>query len=189
MYNEQKSAQIAAWFLAQAGGAMAHLKLMKLMYLADREAMRTSGFPMTGDRFVSMPHGPVLSNTLSHINDEAFSSDGGWDSWISDKANHEVGLLRPISAEALDQLSRADLSVLEAIWRKFGHMHKYTIRDYTHDPRNCPEWQDPNGSSNPIAYKTVFEALGFNSAQSAHMEAEIEAQNAIAQALAAPLPA
>jgi len=168
---------------------MSHLKLMKLMYLADREAMRTSGFPMTGDRFVSMPHGPVLSNTLSHINDEALSSDGGWDSWISDKANHEVGLLRPISADALDQLSRADLGVLDTIWHQFGHMHKYVIRDYTHDSRNCPEWKDPNGSSSPIAYKTVFEALGFDSAQAVQMEAEIEAQNAIAKALAAPLPA
>ena len=36
---------------------MPHLKLMKLMYLADREAVRTCGFPITGDRFVSMPQG------------------------------------------------------------------------------------------------------------------------------------
>lgn len=189
MYNERKSAQIAAWFIAQAGGTMPHLKLMKLMYLADREAMRSCGFPMTGDRFVSMPNGPVLSNTLSHINDDAFSVDGGWDTWISDKANYEVALLREATPQALDHLSRADLAVLESVWGQFGHMGKYQIRDYTHNPRNCPEWKDPNGSSNPIAYKTVFEALGFDQEQAALMGAEIEAQHTIAKALAAPIAA
>lgn len=187
MFNEQKAAQIAAWFLAQAGGAMPHLKLMKLMYLADREAMRSHGFPMTGDHFVSMPHGPVLSNTLSHIDDEAPSAPDGWDSWISDKANYEVALVREASLEALDYLSRADLQVLAAIWGKFGHMSKYQIRDYTHNPLNCPEWKDPKGSSHPIHYQTVFEALGFSPEMAASMAAEIQAQQIIANALHAPL--
>jgi uncharacterized phage-associated protein len=185
MYNEQKAAQIAAWFIAQEGASMPHLKLMKLMYLADRESMLQFGFPMTGDRFVSLKHGPVLSLTLSHLDDEAPSAPNGWDSWISDKANHEVALVRPATPEALDHLSRADLQVVAAIWAKFGHMKKYQIRDYTHDPRNCPEWKDPNGSMLPIAYRTVFEALGFNHDDAASMEAEIEAQSHIAQALAA----
>ena len=168
---------------------MPHLKLMKLMYLADREAMRTGGFPMTGDRFVSMPHGPVLVNTLNHINDDSFSVPGGWDDWIGDKANYEVALIRQATTETLDRLSRADLQVLSAVWCQFGHMTKYQIRDYTHDPRNCPEWKDPNGSSNPIAYNTVFEALGFQSDLATSMAAEIEAQNTIARELAEPIAA
>ena len=187
MFNEQKAAQIAAWFLAQAGGTMPHLKLMKLMYLADRDAMAEYGFPMTGDHFVSMPHGPVLSNTLSHINDEATSSVDGWDSWISDKANHEVGLLRSVGSDALDYLSRADLNVLNATWNKFGHMSKYQIRDYTHDAKNCPEWKNPHGSSYPIHYKTVFLALGFPDNLAESMAAEIQAQDMIADALRTPL--
>lgn len=184
MYNEQKSAQIAAWFISKAGGVMPHLKLMKLMYLADRESMRLTGFPMTGDRFVSMPHGPVLVNTLNHINDDAFSSVDGWDTWIGDKANYEVALLRDATPETLDHLSKADLDVITGIWSKFGHMGKYQIRDYTHDPKNCPEWKDPKGSSHPIQYKTVFEALGFTPDVAAVMGAEIEAQNNIDDALA-----
>ena len=74
MFNEQKTAQIAAWFISQGGGSMPHLKLMKLMYLAERESMSRHGFTMTGDYFVSMPHGPVLSLTLNHINDAVPSS-------------------------------------------------------------------------------------------------------------------
>lgn len=183
MYDEQKAAQIAAWFLNRAGGSMPHLKLMKLMYLAERESMRTSGFPMTGDRFVSMTHGPVLSCTLSHIRDEAPSAPEGWDSWISDLADHKVGLVRQVHHDVLDRLSRANVAVLEEIWAKFGHMGKYEIRDYTHDPKNCPEWRDPNGSSFPIHYRTVFMALGHDHETAVELANEVESQHRISKDL------
>ena len=79
------------------------------------------------------------------------------------------------------------MGVLAAIWAKFGHMTKYQIRDYTHDSRNCPEWRDPKGSSYPIHYKTIFEALGFDAELAVTMAAEIQAQDTIAKALHAPL--
>lgn len=184
MFNEQKTAQIAAWFLSQEGGAMPHLKLMKLMYLADREAMAEHGFPMTGDRFVAMPHGPVLSLTLNHINDAAPSTPNGWDDWISDKAGYVVALARDVNNEALDELSKADLGVLEGVWKKFGWMSKYQIRDFTHNPENCPEWKDPDGSSFPIQYEAVFEALGFPPDVAQSMSAAIRSQDLIDKSLA-----
>ena len=39
---------------------MAYIKLIKLMYLADRRCLIETGFPITGDRMVSMPKGPEL---------------------------------------------------------------------------------------------------------------------------------
>lgn len=185
MFNEQKAAQIAAWFLSRQEGRMPHLKLMKLMYLADRQAMLTHGFPMTGDRFVAMPHGPVLSLTLSHINDEAPSSVGGWDSWISDKADFVVALARETpTREDLDELSDADLAVMADIWSRFGHMTKYQIRDYTHDPANCPEWTDPKGSSNPIPFKTVFLRHGFAESEADAMARRISEHHKVQYSLA-----
>ena len=38
-FNERKAAQMAAFFLHQGGGKLEVLKLMKLLYLADRQAM------------------------------------------------------------------------------------------------------------------------------------------------------
>ena len=65
MFNEQKVAQMAAFFLNQTSEKqMSRLKLMKLLYLAERESVRYSGFSMSDDKFLSMPHGPVLSMTL-----------------------------------------------------------------------------------------------------------------------------
>ena len=184
MFNEQKAAQIAAWFIASQGGTMPHLKLIKLMYLAERASLQTHGYLMTGDRFVAMPHGPVLSLTLDHINDGVRSAQDGWDSWISDKANHTVGLVREVNREALDELSDADLNILAATWKKFGWMSKFEIRDYTHDPKNCPEWHDPDGSSNPIGYGDVLRALGFSGEAAEELENNIREQSRIHRALA-----
>ena len=85
MYSERKAAQVAAWFLREAGGRLSHLKLIKLMYLADRQAMADTGYPITFDRVVAMPHGPVLSMTLNLINGDIESRDDGWEAWIGDR--------------------------------------------------------------------------------------------------------
>lgn len=184
MFNEFKAAQIAAWFLSQENGTMPHLKLMKLMYLAERQSMAEHGFPMTGDRFVAMPHGPVLSMTLNHINDEAPSSPDGWDTWISDKANYVVALNKEVTRDALDELSDADLAVLAVVWKEYGWMSKYKIRDFTHDRTKFPEWEDPHGSSMAIRFETVYEALGHSPEVAACMAAEISAQHKISKELA-----
>jgi len=49
---------------------MSYLKLIKLLYIIDREALLRWGRPLTGDRYVSMDHGPVLSQTLNLITEE-----------------------------------------------------------------------------------------------------------------------
>jgi uncharacterized phage-associated protein len=185
VFQEQKAAQVAAYFLSKEGGRMAHLKLMKLMYLAEREAMRRHGFPMTGDRFVSMPHGPVLTMALNHIDGDVESSPDGWDSWVSDKANHCVEVIRRVDRDALDELSDVDLEVLEHVWQSFGHMNKWQLRDFTHDPENCPEWRDPNGSSLPITYAKVLRAVGYGAKEAAELAAEIDAQDRMSRLLSA----
>ena len=100
MFNERKVAQMAAFFLVQPPERrMSHLKLMKLLYLSDREAMREFGWPISGDRLVSMlhgRHGPVLSQTLNLMDGNVESMKGGWEDLVSDKKDHELSLRRPI---------------------------------------------------------------------------------------------
>lgn len=177
MFNDRKVAQMAAFLLSQGGVRMAHLKLMKLLYLADREAMAQYGAPISGDRIVAMPHGPVLSMTLNLMDGDVESSPDGWDSLISDKENHELSLKRAVTRDDLDELSQADIDVLAAVWKQFGHMDKWAIRDYTHD--HCPEWTDPNGSSNPIPYANVFRALGQPENVAMELGARIEAERSL----------
>ena len=178
MFNERKAAQVAAWFLLQQGRRMPHLKLIKLMYLADRESMAECGFPITGDQVVAMPHGPVLSMTLNFINGDVESGEDGWEAWISDREDHEVAVRdRPHGREVLDELSVSDVDIMKKVWKRFGKMTKWEIRDYSH--QHCPEWEDPQGSSRPIPYQRIFEALGRSPEEAVKLSEHIEEQHQI----------
>lgn len=177
MFSERRAAQMAACLLSLEKGQMNYLKLMKLLYLADRESMKRHGHPISGDRYVSMDHGPVLSQAFNLIKGAVKFAQRGWNHWIADRADYEVSLKRKVSREALDELSAANLEVLDGIHAKFGKMDQWKLVDYTH--RYCPEWKDPNGSSAPISYGTIFKALGHTPAEARKLGAHVEQQRRI----------
>jgi uncharacterized phage-associated protein len=183
--NERKVTQMAAYFLHKRGGRMSHLKLMKLLYLADRESLRLYGLSMSGDCLVSMPHGPVLSMTLNLMDGDVEStSPDGWESLISSKDNHELSLIKSeLQIDRLDELSKADTGVLESIWSQFGKLSRWEIRDYTH--QHCPEWEDPHGSSAPIRFEKLFQVLGHPADESERLAAHIYEQQHIDELFAA----
>lgn len=160
MFAEERVAQMAAYLLQQQRGHMPYLKLMKLLYLADREAMGRFGESISGDHMVSMPHGPVLSQTLDLIKGYApVVAEQGWNYWIAGEANYEVSLKQAhAERDDFDELSDVDIEILNKVWGQFGHMKPFDIVQYTHD--HCAEWIDPQGSSFPIKPEAVFCALG-----------------------------
>jgi uncharacterized phage-associated protein len=167
LFNEKKAAQVAAFFLIRAKTGLSILKLMKLMYLAERRSFESYGEGLVGDRLVSMPHGPVLSITHNYMNGELTSTPGGWDSWIADRAEHALSLndaKRACSVDDLLELSDADIQVLDATWQQFGTLTGWELREYTH--AHCPEWQDPDGSMIPMKPEDLFSALNFSAEQS-----------------------
>lgn len=177
MFDERKVAQVAAYFLHKRGGQMSHLKLMKLLYLADRESMGVYGQPISEDRMVSMPHGPVLSQTYDLMLGSTPSSPEGWESLIADIQDHQVKLRRPVQPDELGRLSDADIDILDRIWDQFGHMTRWQIRDYTHD--HCPEWEDPKGSSKPLNPAKVFQALGRSPEEAKELAADLQAKRRV----------
>lgn len=156
-FNVRKAAQVAAFFAIQERGEINILKLIKLIYMADRKFMERYDVPILHDQLVSMPHGPV--NSLTYDYASGTEEDDEWDEFLVDRARHMIGIARPELCEAdLDELSRAELGVLSEVWRELGHMDRYQIRDHTHDV--CREWENPHGSSHPIPYSRVFKYLG-----------------------------
>ena len=156
-FNVRKAAQVSAFFAREEKGSINVLKLVKLVYLANRAAMEKFDFPLFNDNLVSMDHGPVNSLTYDYINGARLERDG-WDEFLTGRAGYAVGLVNPsLSIDDLDELSVAELEVLDETWKNFGHLDKWSIRDYTH--RNCPEWEDPDSSSEPIPYARVFKFL------------------------------
>ncbi|AWF33093.1 hypothetical protein CSC19_1754 [Enterobacter hormaechei] len=58
--------------------------------------------------------------------------------------------------EVFDELSRADVRILDEIYAQYGHMNRYELRDMTHLRDVCPEWHDPRGSRTPIDVREIF---------------------------------
>jgi len=160
-FNTRKAAQVAAFFCEKQGGDIPVLKLVKLIYLADRHFMSECGFPITNDQHVSMQHGPVNSITYDLIGGGV--EVGDWSDLISDREGHVVGLARDLTDDDKDELSDAELDALEAVWNDFGSMTKYAIRDWTH--KNCTEWEDTNGSSIPIPLERTLRFLDVDEAE------------------------
>jgi uncharacterized phage-associated protein len=179
LFNEKKAAQAAAFFLFRAGQPLSVLKLMKLLYLAERRSFERFGEPIIGDRLVSMDHGPVLSHTLNHMNGQLPSSEGGWEFWIADREGHDLWLRDPEALkspeEDLLELSDADLEVLDETWRQFGRMDQWELRDYAH--KHCPEWKDPEGSMIPMQPEELFDALKFTPEQREVIMARLRAED------------
>lgn len=165
LFNEKRTAQAAAFMLHRAGGRLPLLKLMKLLYLAERESLRVFGEPISGDKLVSMPMGPVLSVTYNLMNGGIPSIQGGWETWIEDRAGHDLGLRDPSMIRSpekdLLELSDGDLEILDRVWRQYGHKDKFALVEHTHNG-GCPEWEDPMGSSHPIPLERLFRELGYS---------------------------
>lgn len=176
MFTGEKTAQMAAYFMDKEEKRQIEiLKLIKLLYLADRESTDRYGEPISYDKMVAMDHGPVLSRTLDLINGFVSDDDGAqWDAWISDRRSHSVALRRSAAREHLDQLSDADIEVLSAIWKRFGQLSKWQIRDYTHD--HLSEWSKPEGTSHPISEYRLLRALGRSEREARETAAVIREQ-------------
>ncbi len=134
------------------------MKLVKLLYLADRQVLVQWGRPISFDWYFSLPHGPVLSFTLDCINAQRDPENPGyWHRFISERQGHDVRLIGEVQA---DQLSEAEEAALDAVFKKFGFMDQFQLRDWCHE--HLPEWRDPHGSRLPIDIGDILRAEGYN---------------------------
>lgn len=159
MYSEKRTTEMAAYLLSKGGNKMPYIKLLKLLYLAERQAMARWGESISGDHFVSMPHGPVLSQTYDLI--KGIAGDSYWSQLIKDEANYEVSLSDKFQESKIEELSIAELKILDETYEKYGSFTWKEIVQFTH--ANCSEWEDPHGSSYPIKPESIFRAMGKSS--------------------------
>ena len=150
-FDEIKATEAAAQLLALRGGTMHFLKLLKLLYIADRRALQRWGIPISHDRYVSMDHGPVLSQTYNLIR------DGGsrfWSEHISPPFGYEVKL---IGEPQVRKLSRAEQALLGEVFAEYGARSRWELVEQTHQ---FSEWKNPHGGSIPIEIEDILDALG-----------------------------
>ena len=184
-YNPIKAAQTIAYFALREGGSINVLKAVKLVYLADRESIRLRGHPIQDEPRYSLPHGPVNSTTLDHLNGAYRDSQPAWQEVLQDRAGYDVGLANPeLSETDLDQMSPRELAILNDVWDRLGHMDRFDLAEWTHDPDNVLEWEDPNGSNRPIPLERIMAAVGLDhSLERAREHNSLKAAQSILEAL------
>ncbi len=123
---------------------MEYMKLIKLLYLADRRSLIETGYPITGDQFFSLPQGPVLSQTLDLVKRMQHSPGANWPQYVTAPKHYCVS-----SSSCLEdqELSEYECELLDGVFDEFGHYSQWALVELTHE---LPEWVDPGGSSQMI---------------------------------------
>lgn len=156
-FDEGKATQAAALFLKLRGGQMSYMKLIKLLYLADRTSLLRFGKPITMDRWYSMKLGPVLSNVLNLITDPSrVDSTGTWAQFISPPlGDREVSLL--VENIPNDRLSLAEEKIVSQVFERYGGINRWDLVELLHKGEVAPEWKEPPmGSRIPISLHDVL---------------------------------
>jgi uncharacterized phage-associated protein len=166
-FRTRKAAQLSAFFASKCeqGAAIDKLKLIKLIYMAERRFLIEHHFPMLFDELYSLPHGPICSSTLNGI-DGVIHRDV-WDKFITRHGKDHVFPTQRFDRNDLDDLSDAELVIAEKIWARFGRMGTMELRKYTHD--HCPEYTETTGRI-PISYREILEAVDDPDAESVDRE-------------------
>lgn len=153
-FNEAKTTQIAALFIKRHGGTLNYTKLIKLLYLTDREALSRWERPLTGDSYVSMRNGPVLSQTYELINYPIFLNRASyWHEFIS-KSAYDVSL---ISEPDNSELSTREIDLITEVYEKYKDKTWGQMIDICHDC--CHEWEHPGDTSIPIRIEDILKEL------------------------------
>jgi len=155
-FDEVKMTQAAAFFLRLAPDHKyrKYRKLVRLMYLADRESLTQLGYSITKGKHYSLPQGPVVSevNDLLTGNHSAEAlTTGYWGKHIlCDKQNG----VRMIRDPGTGRLGASHIRILERIANEFGTMTDDELGEVTHA---LPEYRYPGaGGRIPIAATTIL---------------------------------
>lgn len=143
--------------LSLYGGKLNYTKLIKLLYLADRQSISDINVSITGDTYASLPLGPILNTTYQLIRGEgSINEQAKWD--ISfEKDNFMLVQLRNIPT---GKLSKYEMKVLSDIAAKYRNVTYSNMIDVLHNPSVCPEWKDPHNSSLLLSKRDILAALG-----------------------------
>ncbi len=149
-----KTLQASGVLLQLDANRMAYLRLLKLLYIADRELLAETGRSLTGDEAVAMKNGPVLSRVYDLIKGVAPRSEE-WSHCI-DRVHYSVELKQD---PGRGKLSKGEIEKLTEITERFRTMDDWELSEYTHE---FPEWKKhhESGASIPIPWREMLEAQG-----------------------------
>lgn len=177
-FHSKKVVEASAVLLKLHGKPMKYLGLLKMLYIADRIALERMEQSITGDNFVSMKYGPVLSGVYDLIkNKEVDSALSLWQKYILSDLKNNKKTVSLLTEPDIEELCEEEEEILKEVYQKFGHIDPFTVAEWTH---SLKEWQDPkifNKKMIPISIDDILRNVG-----KTDEEIEIIRQEAIREA-------
>ena len=133
-FRFDKALQAVGLFLRLNDGHLNQLKLLKLLYLADRESLATEGDSITGDQVLAMPKGPVLS-TVYNLIKGTDSQSYRWHRYIKKGEDHFIFI---VEDPGTDDLCRFEKEIIGRIDQQYKEAHALDLVNLTH---TFPEWK------------------------------------------------
>lgn len=140
-FNLEKTVQALNFFCIENGGTINRLKAMKMLFLADKTHLNKYGRNISGDAYVAMEMGPVLSNTWNLLRPEKKKAlvIKDWYSYLAKYLEFEsIVMLR--SKQHIDdgEFSNSDIICLKATADSFLRIPQNQLIKILH---TFPEWE------------------------------------------------
>jgi hypothetical protein len=168
-----RKAVAATGFLCELnGGRVDMLKVIKMLYIADRKALLSWHRPITGDAFWSLENGPIVSRIYDLIRGRICGPEMEiWRSFFNPGEDDTVSLREDARVDT-KPLSRREKEALEEAYHRIQPLSIGQVIDYVH---RFPEWKDPGKSSVPIDPRTIFyhENIGENAVKEIEEDLEV----------------
>ena len=178
-FDEVKAAQAAGRLLHRHGRQMHGVRLVRLLYLADRRNFVETGIPITGDDFINTEDGPALKNILRLIAGEDAPGRAAWN-------RHVQPAHGPYLAAAADHddgnLHGASIKRLDAIYDQHGNSELPQLCLYA---RQLPEWCGPQSAGAEIDPYVILRSEGFTPEMICDIEERADAVYSLQAALRA----
>lgn len=178
-FKFDKALQAAAYLLRrEPTRQMNYMRLLKVLYVADRESIRQTGRSITGDGVAAMERGPVLTEVFDLIKGSHLQSPD-WSNVIQ-RTEYDVRL---VQEPGVAKLSKFEIELLEQVAQDNHARDEWAMVELTH---TFPEWRknDPGKSSKWIPLHDILEAVG-RPGDEADIEDDAKAGRAFARLLGA----
>ncbi len=157
-YSPILAAQVAAVLLINEGGSMEKIKLVKLLYMVERESVRLRSRPVFYDENFSLPHGPAGTNAIDGINGKR--DKRVWRKYTEAPDKDEVvRVAKGLRNEDFGDLSDSDIGIIDELSTRFRHLDGDGMRAWTHEAANIPEYQETTKERRPITDEALAKAL------------------------------
>jgi uncharacterized phage-associated protein len=143
---------------------MNYMRLLKLLYIADRESLAETARPITGGPAVAMARGPVLKEVYDLIKGVHLGMPL-WDSYLR-KDRYALEL---VSDPDVGRLSKYEIRKLQEIAKRHAEDDEWEMSRLSHE---FPEWikNSQGGSSQLIPLEDTLEAVGNGDASAGILE-------------------